>query len=360
MKLKSIFSIGLIVSNLGIAMGQIPANYYNGTSGLTGSTLKTKLSQIIDVALDKGYTGLWTAYQTTDRDNYYENNGKVLDMYSERPTLTDPYEFTINTDQCGNYQNEGDCYNREHIVPQSLFNSANPMHNDVHFIPPTDGRVNGMRSNWPFGKVSNPTWTSLNGSKLGSNTTSGYSGTVFEPIDEFKGDIARMIFYFVTRYENKLSTFSSGNILGSTAYPGLQAWELNTLLLWNDLDPVSQREIDRNNAAYAWQNNRNPYIDNPQWVHEVWGYSTLSANDPEEEVYSTFTIYPNPVKQDVLFVSGNDFSKIEKLEIYSSLGQMLKKVDYPFKNSNKIDIKELTAGTYFLITEKFSTKFVKE
>lgn len=254
------------------ANAQIPAGYYNGTSGLTGYNLKTKLSQIIsNGALDNGYSGLWTAYQTTDRDYYYENNGKILDMYSENPTGADPYEYTYNTNQCGSYSGEGSCYNREHTIPQSLFNSLSPMKNDVHFIPPTDGKVNGMRSDYPYGVVSSPTWTSQNGSKLGPNTTSGYSGTVFEPIDSFKGDIARMIFYFVTRYQDKIPTFASGNMLDQTTGRSLTQWELDVLLTWNAQDPVSQREIDRNNACYALQGNRNPYIDYPNWVSEVWG-----------------------------------------------------------------------------------------
>jgi endonuclease I len=135
------------------------------------------------------------------------------------------------------------------------------MRGDIHFVTPTDGKVNGMRSNYPFGIITSPTYTSSNGSKLGPNSTTGYSGTVFEPIDEFKGDIARMVLYFITRYESKLSGFSTGNMLGGSAFPGLQSWELQVLLAWNNADPVSQREIDRNNAAYTYQGNRNPYID---------------------------------------------------------------------------------------------------
>ncbi|GAB0155678.1 hypothetical protein CHRYSEOSP005_09400 [Chryseobacterium sp. Alg-005] len=255
------------------AFAQIPTGYYNGTTGLTGYALKTKLSEIISNGhSDQGYNGLWTGYQTTDRDYYYENNGKVLDMYSENPNGVDPYEYTIISDQCGNYSAEGACYNREHTVPQSLFNSASPMKNDIHFIPPTDGKVNGMRSDYPYGVVTNPTWTSQNGSKLGPNTTPGYSGTAFEPINAFKGDIARMIFYFVTRYQNQVPGFTSGNMLDGTTTRSLTQWELEVLLAWHDADPVSQREIDRNNNAYAFQGNRNPYIDHPAWVHDVWGY----------------------------------------------------------------------------------------
>ena len=137
-----------------------------------------------------------------------------------------------------------------------------------------------MRSNYPYGKVGSASFTSMNGSKLGTSASSGYSGTVFEPIDEFKGDVARMIFYFVTRYQSKLSSFSSGNMLGSSTFPGLQTWELNVLLAWHNQDPVSQAEIKRNNASYAYQGNRNPFIDNPNYVNQIWG-SQQPASDTQ-------------------------------------------------------------------------------
>lgn len=258
---------------------QIPTGYYDGTAGLSGAALKTKLSQIITSGHQaKSYDNLYVGYPNTDKDKYYENDGSVLDMYSENPTGADPYVYQHGVKKCGNYNTEGDCYNREHIVPQSFFGSASPMVSDIHHIPPTDGKVNGMRSNNPFGVVTSPSFTSQNGSKLGKNTTAGYSGVVFEPIDAFKGDIARMVFYFVTRYESRLSSFSTGNMLGGSAYPGLQNWELQVLLAWNAADPVSQREIDRNNAAYTYQGNRNPYIDNPSFVNLVWGGSTPPAD----------------------------------------------------------------------------------
>lgn len=279
MKNKLLFCFWVFITPFAIA--QIPANYYDGTAGLTGATLKSQLKQIITNGhQDHGYNGLWTAYQTTDRDYFYENNGKILDIYSENPNGTDPYEFNYSSDQCGNYSNEGDCYNREHIVPQSLFNEDSPMKNDVHFIRATDGKVNGMRSNFPFGKVGTASFTSLNGSKLGNSVSPGYGGTVFEPIDEFKGDVARMIFYFVTRYETQLSGFINGNMLGSSAFPGLQTWELNQLLAWNALDPVSPMEISRNNASYTYQGNRNPYIDNNAFVNLVWGTPTIDTQAP--------------------------------------------------------------------------------
>jgi len=273
------------------SFAQIPTGYYDGTAGLTGAALKTKLSQIITSGHNaKSYDNLYNGYPSTDTDKYYENDGSVLDMYSENPTGADPYVYQHGVKKCGSYSSEGDCYNREHIIPQSFFSSNSPMVSDIQFITPTDGKVNGMRSNNPFGVVNSPTFTSKNGSKLGPNTTSGFSGVVFEPIDAFKGDIARMIFYFVTRYESKLSSFSTGNMLGGSTYPGLQNWELQVLLAWNAADPVSQREIDRNNAAYAYQGNRNPYIDNPTWVNDVWGGSAPSTDTQAPTTPTNLTV----------------------------------------------------------------------
>ena len=265
------------------AFAQIPTGYYDGTSGLTGATLKTKLSQIITNGHQAGsYNGLWTAYQTTDRDYFYENDGTILDIYSENPAGTDPYSYTVGTNQCGSsgYNSESDCYNREHIVPQSLFNEASPMVSDIHFIRATDGWVNNKRSNYPFGKVASASFTSLNQSKLGTSASPGYSGTVFEPIDAFKGDVARMIFYFVTRYENQLGGFTSGDMLGGSPFPGLQAWELNQLLAWSIADPVSPVEIARNNASYTYQGNRNPFIDHQEYVTQIWGTPVVDTQAP--------------------------------------------------------------------------------
>ncbi|RMZ59440.1 T9SS C-terminal target domain-containing protein [Chryseobacterium nematophagum] len=269
----------LFITLVNLAHAQSPAGYYDSANGLSGAELKTALSNIITHGhQDKGYGGLWTAYTTTDLDTTYENDGSILDIYSEKPTGADSYQYTPGNNQCGTYVGEGQCYNREHIVPQSLFYKDSPMRNDIHFIRATDGKVNGMRSNYPFGIVGSTTFVSQNGSKLGNSASSGYAGTVFEPINEFKGDVARMIFYFVTRYQSKLSSFSSGNMLGNSTFPGLQEWELNVLLAWHNQDPVSQAEINRNNASYIYQGNRNPFIDNPGYVNLIWGSSSASTS----------------------------------------------------------------------------------
>ena len=252
------------------SFAQIPTGYYSTATG-TGYTLKTNLYNIIKGHTDNGYAGLYTTYLTSDRDYYYENDGTVLDMYSENPKGIDPYTYSTSviTDKCGDYSVEGDCYNREHIIPQSVFNKIAPMVSDAHSITPTDGKVNGLRAAFPHGIVASASTTTLNGSKLGSSGVSGYSGTVFEPIDEFKGDIARMYLYFATRYENTVSGYSFGMFDGSSNQVFTTAF-LNMLLTWHAQDPVNSREIARNNAIYARQNNRNPYIDHPEYVQTIW------------------------------------------------------------------------------------------
>lgn len=278
MKKLTTFLLGFVFS---IALAQAPANYYDGTSGLTGAALKSKLNTIITNGhQDKGYDGLYSGYPTTDSDHFYENDDSVLDIYSENPTGTDPYTYRHGTKKCGNYSSEGDCYNREHIVPQSFFNSKSPMVSDIHHIRPTDGKVNGMRSNYPFGAVASAAFLSKNGTKVGASASIGYGGTVCEPIDEFKGDIARMVFYFVTRYETQLSGFGSGNMLGNSAYPGLQTWERDVLMAWSAQDPVSPSETERNNASHVFQGNRNPFIDHPEWVQQIWGTQISDTQAP--------------------------------------------------------------------------------
>lgn len=280
--MKQIYSL-LLLFLFTAGFAQAPAGYYANATG-TGYTLKTQLYNIIKDHTVQTYAGLYVTYETSDIDNFFENDGSVLDMYSENPAGTDPYIYSIATTQrCGNYTNEGDCYNREHIIPQSIFNEASPMVSDAHFITPTDGKVNGIRSNYPHSVVANPTETTRNGSKLGASTTAGYAGPVFEPIDEFKGDIARMYFYFATRYETTVAGYNYPMFNNSTNKVFTTGF-LNQLLAWHNQDPVSPREIARNNAIYARQNNRNPFIDHPEYAVSVW---TTEPTDTEAPTAAT-------------------------------------------------------------------------
>ena len=246
--------------------------YYQNANGYKGAALKTALRGIIYNRTEKGYDYLWTFFNTYD----VRSDGKIWDMYSN----TTNYE-PGGSAQGHNYQGEGDSYNREHSFPKSWFNSNTPMYTDLHHMYPTDGFVNNKRSNYPFGEVSSPTYSSANGfSKLGPCSVNGYTGTVFEPNNEYKGDFARTYFYMVTCYEEKLADWYAGNadgvratIDGST-YPAFTTWQKNMLLAWAAADPVSQKEIDRNNAIYTVQKNRNPFVDYPGLEQYIWGSKT--------------------------------------------------------------------------------------
>ncbi len=258
--MKKTFTLFLLSISIYI-FAQAPAGYYTNADGKSGSALRTALQTIITNGHSvTSYAGLWTAYATTDENS----SGKIWDMYSN-------CSFTYQTTQCGTYSSECDCYNREHTSPQSWFNSASPMYSDLFNVYPTDGKVNGMRSNYPYGEVGSATYTSGNGCKLGTSGFDGYTGIVFEPIDEYKGDFARTYFYMATRYADICQTWTGeatavyGSNLGFTAYA------TNLFLKWSREDPVSAKEIARNNAVYTIQNNRNPFIDFPGLEEHIWG-----------------------------------------------------------------------------------------
>ncbi len=272
-KINLIFILTLVSATL---FAQIPDGYYDAAEGQTGDNLKEQLEIIITAGHSVvSYTGLWTAYSTTDV--YPDPNDNVIwDMYSSYGDGTYAYEYTLGNDQCGNVGTEGTCYNREHTVPKSWFGGDSPMYSDLFIVYPTDGQVNGKRGSDPYGETNSPSWTSQNGSKTGPCTYPNYSGTVFEPIDEYKGDIARSYFYDVTRYD--VSSWSGASFDGN----GFSTWTLEMLLEWNLLDPVSQKEIDRNNAVYPVQHNRNPYIDHPEWVECVFNNNCGSVVNPPQ------------------------------------------------------------------------------
>lgn len=254
--------IAIFFSQLAIA--QIPNGYYNDAEGKTGNELRAALHNIIKNHTVVSYSNLLDAYWATDN----RGNGKVWDIYSDNPNGNPPYLFDLGQDECGSYKKEGDCYNREHLWPQSWFKEKSPMKSDLFHVLPTDGYVNNRRSNYPFGEVRSATWTSRNGSKLGNCNVSGYSGTVFEPIDEYKGDIARAFFYMSTRYYGEDSGWTTS---GMTNKAEIKDWAMDMLLTWNELDPVSQKEIDRNNVIYEdYQHNRNPFIDHPEYARMIW------------------------------------------------------------------------------------------
>ncbi|MCL9808673.1 endonuclease [Flavobacterium luminosum] len=398
---KNYFLIVLLSSFLGIA--QIPTGYYDSANGLSGWALKTQLKKIINsnndglspeyFHVDKGYgtgtnttnNGLWSAYGTTDRDMGigYEDDNTIVDIYTENPNGPDTYNFNFNTasggnnGQCGSYVNEGDCYNREHLIPQSYFghNNSGPqlskyliMKTDIQHVYPTDGKVNGMRADFPFGKVGNTaSYTSSNGSKLGNASNSGYaigySGTVFEPIDKFKGDIARVFLYFATRYEDDMdelyslyTTVDARVMFDGSTNKVFSPTFINILLTWHLQDPVSLKEIKRNDAAFNYQSNRNPFIDHPEYVCQIWSTECTKLSNDNFALKEKTSIYPNPSNGNftIDFKEYGDYS----IEIFNTLGQ--KVFSAKENNKNNIEINNVQKGIYFVRISKNTQSIVEK
>ena len=287
------FALSLFAKSVTPA-ASLPA-YYEDIDGKSGKTLFDAVHVVAKVGYSSlGYSGLWTAYRTTD----VRDNGKIWDMYSD-------CSWTVGSDQCGGYSNECDCYNREHSIPKSWFGGSESGPGcDIFQVVPTDGYVNNRRSNYAFGEVSSASYT-YDGAKLGSaksititggNTIAGNtgasvscSGTVFEPRDEYKGDFARGYFGTMIKWANgdyTAFTTGDGSKIFSTNYStgafGLTKYGVALLMKWHRQDPVSQKEIDRNNGIQQTQGNRNPFIDYPYLAEYIWGEKagqTLELDD---------------------------------------------------------------------------------
>jgi endonuclease I len=256
---------GLLVLGVmpALAWAQPPAGYYASAEGLSGQALQQALHGIIAPHTVLANSALWQAFTTTDA----RPDGTVWDIYSDVPGGEPPYVYQFGVDQCGTYSAEGHCFNREHSFPQSWYGSQAPMSTDLFHIYPVDAWVNQQRANWPYGTVPAPSWTSSNGGRLGPCGAPGCPGTVFEPIDAYKGDLARSMFYMFTRYRPHLPSWTSCPIL-ENGEPA--PWAMALLLAWHELDPVSDKERARQEAVFALQGNRNPYIDQPEWAQQSW------------------------------------------------------------------------------------------
>lgn len=269
-------SLSIISLCLAIAISaQVPDAYkakYATLAGKSGMNLFDAISAIAAEGYrTHSYSDLWTYFRTTDA----LPNGKVWDMYSD-------CEFNFGTDQCGNYSGVCSCYNREHSLPKSWFggSDSNAPGTDLFHLVPTDGKVNGDRGNLPFGECGGSTKTHYKG-KVGASQLDGCSGNVFEPDDIYKGDFARGYFGMLVRYGKSFAfnqkdggvvMFSNtgANITAANHY-GLTQYSVNMLMRWHDLDPVSQKETDRNNGIQQTQGNRNPFIDCPVLAEYFWG-----------------------------------------------------------------------------------------
>ena len=263
MKKNNFFIIAMCVASLSAYAGA-PTGYYSAVDNKSGAdAILTALFGIVGPHTTVSYDALYELYETSDNTA----DGKVWDMYS---TCT----FEHNKNKCGSYSKVCQCYNREHSIPQSWFDKAKPMVSDAFHVVPTDGYVNNQRGNFPFGECANGTrLDSRSLGKLGTSTFSGFSGKVFEPDDQYKGDFARSYFYMVACYYDRDFTQSpeGEKVFTYGKKAGLTSYAVSLFLKWHRQDPVSQKELDRNEAIYAAQKNRNPFIDYPCLAEYIWG-----------------------------------------------------------------------------------------
>ena len=253
-KLKCTFISVMVLLAALSASADIPVGYYNAIDGKTTEELKSAIQSVIRNHTQLTYNSLWGHFRSTDM---YPDGVYYWDMYSD-----------IKRTSTGGM-------NREHSFPKSWWGGTqNEAYTDINHLYPSDGDANMKKSNYPLGIV-NPAYTTFdNGVSKVGNPLAGYGGgssVVFEPDDRYKGDFARTYFYMVTMYQDYTWKTNYAWMLEQDLYPTLKPWAYNMLLEWSRNDPVSQKEIDRNEAVYRIQKNRNPFIDFPGLEEYIWG-----------------------------------------------------------------------------------------
>lgn len=267
----------------------IPQGYYNKIDGKSEAELKTAVAQVINPHTEiSGYYNLPQYFQTTD---VYPQSNRWWDMYSDIPLYAPSFKGL----------------NREHSFPKSWWGGDQdiPAYIDLNHLYPSEAAANMAKSNYPLGEV-DPT------KKVNFDngiTTVGYpvygqgggAGLVFEPDDEYKGDFARTYMYMATCYQSLRWKYTY--MVENNTYPTLNSWSRELLLRWAREDKVSQKEIDRNEAVYSFQNNRNPFIDFPELMEYIWGNRKGEAFILSEHLDNTSTGDPiliNPTQGSVL------------------------------------------------------------
>ena len=280
---KYIFSVFCILFSVciyaeGIEPSTVLTTYYasiDGKSTNANDDLRKTLCTVISTGyVSIGYSSLQSqmyAASSNPTDFVNGDNKTMEDIYSSKPYVSNDNGSSAST--CGTG------WNKEHTVPQSWFNEGSPMKSDAFHVYPTDIRMNSLRSSYPYGENNAAKGCATYGyGSVGTSTFPGYTGTVFDPGEggeygSYKGDLARTYFYMATRY--RTTNFTSGSGGTSFTYSGgvanLTPYMRDLMLKWHREDPVSEKELKRNNAIYAHQHNRNPFIDYPELVEYIWG-----------------------------------------------------------------------------------------
>ena len=234
----------------------VPAGYYSSIDGKRGQDLKNAVHQLLKNHTVVTYNSLWYHFPSTDCR--LDNPSQVWDMYSNIIRY-----FRGSSSVSG--------MNREHSFPKSWWGGTQvDAYTDLNHLYPSDGEANLAKNNYPLGEVSTASFD--NGCTRVGTPMAGQGGgcaTVFEPDDEYKGDFARTYFYMATCYQDY--TWKYTYMVTNSSWQTLNQWSINLLLKWSRQDPVSDKEVARNDAVYKIQNNRNPFIDNPTLAEYIWG-----------------------------------------------------------------------------------------
>ena len=257
-----------------LIFSQIPTGYYDPAQDLSGSELKSALHDIISDHVKFPYTStstdVWDILKETDEDP--NNSDNVILIYTGRSQA--------KTENSGESSTTGsNRWNREHVWSKSHGFPAeiDTAYTDIHHLRPADESVNSSRSNLDFDN---------GGAAHVEATECSYDGDSWEPRDAVKGDVARMMFYMVVRYDPGYHTDNSLYDLELVDYAGVDIGDppgeplfgkLSTLIQWHLQDPVDTFEQNRNEVAYSYQGNRNPFIDHPEWVESIFS-PQLSSN----------------------------------------------------------------------------------
>ncbi len=333
----------------GLVFGQIPTDYYFNAAGKQGPFLVNALHNIIKDHHVISAASLTAAIKKTDA----KSNGKVWDLYGYVPVGPQNYEYTFGTTACGTPTVESDCYALEYIWPKIWFNNDPVASTDLHNIFPVDGYVKSKRGTLPFGTALTASYTSLNWSKMGTCGDNGYTGNVFEPNNDVKGDIARTFFYMAIRYIYEDQSWGSS---AATAQSGILPWQLSVLLSWNHYDPVSAKEVARNDSIYyMFQNNRNPFIDHPQFADSIW--TAYIGMEELSDVKENYAVFPNPSTKGVAQVAG--LHKGDQVEVNNALGERVF-VQNAESEFVELDLSSKPRGVYVVIIKtKFKTHAYK-
>lgn len=256
MKLKVLYSSAILFAvSVFPSFAEIPDGYYSALDGKASSELKSAACTAVTPHTQLRYNQLWNEFRYTDVHPAPDQD-QWWDMYSG-------IKFYVSNGSSG--------MNREHSFPKSWWGgNQNSAYTDLNHLYPSESAANTAKNNYPLGTVARSTFD--NGySKVGYAVAGQGGGAtyVFEPADEYKGDFARTYFYMVTMYQ--ALTWKYTYMLEQNTYPTLRKWAYDMLLEWHRNDPVSQKEIDRNEAVYSRQGNRNPFIDFPDLAEYIWG-----------------------------------------------------------------------------------------